>query len=173
MRIHDKSLIKKDKGSEDKGLIYIDFKAGMFEALKVNIMICLQTDFDTKIKFDPKVEYYRGAEERICLDLQMKVNDNIHDVKIKAHTSKCSLDVAGLRDKTSKRFDHLHNLTVGEYFAKHIIVKIVERIENSLDITELNKQLRMLANDGKKADKNKTVNKHCKARSQNLFWTKL
>ena len=57
MRIHDKSLNKKENGSEDKGLIYIDFKAGMFEALKVNLMKCLQTDFDRKMIADPKVEY--------------------------------------------------------------------------------------------------------------------
>ena len=49
IRIHDKSINKKDQGSENKGLIYVDFQAGMFEAVKVNFIRCLETYFDTKL----------------------------------------------------------------------------------------------------------------------------
>ena len=94
VRIHYKSLNKKDHGSGDKGLIYVDFQAGMFEAVKVNLMKCLKRDFDIKLIDDPKVEYYGGAEERICLDLRMNVDGNTHDFKVKVYNTKCRPNVA-------------------------------------------------------------------------------
>ena len=162
MRIHDKSVNKKDQGSDDKGLIYVDFNAGIFEAFKVNVMKCLENDFKTKPIADPKVEYYGAAQERICLDLQMTVGDKKHDVKIKVHNTKCSLDVQGFHDAKSKRFEHLFDLTVGEYFANHVITKIVARINSSFDISKLNTLLRSLATDGKNAAKAKPTKKQCK-----------
>ena len=92
---------------------------------------------------------YGEALERVCLDLRMKVGEHTHDVKIKVHNTKCSLDVAGFHDVVAKRFDHLDNLTVGEYFAKNVITKIVEQINANIDITELNNKLRAMANEGK------------------------
>ena len=151
VRIHDRNLNKKDKGSKDRGLIYIDFKAGMFEALKVNFLNCLMNNFDTKLIADPKIEFYGQALERICLDLSMKVSNHSHDVKIKVHNTKCSIDVAALHDEVGKTFEHLFNLTVGEYFAKHVVVNIVEMINSTVNITELNEHLRFLATEGKKA----------------------
>ena len=48
MRIHDKSVDKNDQGSEDKGLIYVDFQAGMFEALKMNFIKCIVNEYNIK-----------------------------------------------------------------------------------------------------------------------------
>ena len=164
IRIHDKSINKKDQGSEDRGLIYVDFKAGIFEALKVNFVACLK-NYNTNLIAEPKIEMYGEALERVCLDLRMKVGEHTHDVKIKVHNTKCSLDVAGFHDVVAKRFDHLDNLTVGEYFAKNVITKIVEQINANIDITELNNKLRAMANEGKKASKSsktKGVKNTCK-----------
>ena len=108
IKIHDRSLNKKDQGSEDKGLIYIDFKAGMFEALKVNFVKCLE-NYNTKLISEPKIEMYGEALERVCIDLQMKVGEHTHDVKVKVHNTKCSLDVAGFHGIVAKRFEHLDN----------------------------------------------------------------
>ena len=82
MRIHDKSINKKDQGSENKGLIYVDFKAGVFEALKENFLKLLEAEHDTNLIADPKVEYYGKALERICLDMRMNVGTASHDIKI-------------------------------------------------------------------------------------------
>ena len=81
IKIHNKAINKKDQGSQNKGLVYIDFQAGMFEALKMNFMNCIENDFeiDNKPIAAPKIELYGQAEERICLDLSMKVNDTNHD----------------------------------------------------------------------------------------------
>ena len=62
----------------------------------------------------------------------------------------------------NKKFEHLQNLTVGEYFAKHIITDIVEKINNAVDINKLNDHLRVLAMEGKKNAKPKNVKKQCK-----------
>ena len=32
IKIHDRAINKKDSGSQNKGLVYVDFQAGMFEA---------------------------------------------------------------------------------------------------------------------------------------------
>ena len=45
IRIHNKSLNRKDQGSADRGNIYIDFQAGMFEAMKLNFLKCIANDF--------------------------------------------------------------------------------------------------------------------------------
>ena len=159
IRIHDKSKNKKDGGSEDKGLIYIDFNAAVFEALKLNLLKCLETEYDTILTSDPKLEFYGEALERICVDLQMKVNNKNHNIKLKVHNTKCSIDVARQNGTLQERFDYLNNLTVGEYFATHVIRKIVERIDSSFDIPNLNRHLKRLANEGKKAAKAKVANK--------------
>ena len=98
MRIHNKALNKKDQGSEDGGIIYIDFQAGMFEALKCNFVEYVAKDYGIVPIAQPKIEYYGQAEERFCLDLQMKVKEHVHDVKMIVHNTKCSLNVQGFHD---------------------------------------------------------------------------
>ena len=117
MRIHDRSANKKDQGSANRGIIYVDFQAGMFEALKVNFMKVIKNEFDIRPVDTPKVEMYGDAEERICLDLKMTVKDIERKVKLKVHNTKCSLDVQECGDSYSKKYSHLGNMTVGEYFA--------------------------------------------------------
>merc|ERR1719244_215936 len=123
----------------------------MFEALKQNFLSCLMNTYAIMLIADPKIEFYGKALERVCLDLRMKVGDFTHDVKIKVHNTKCSIDVAAFHSKLDQRFVHLNNLTVGEYFAEFIITEIVEYIDKTVDITKLNDHLRVLASEGKKA----------------------
>ena len=70
-KIHDKNLRPKDQGSKNKGLVYVAFNAGMFEAIKKNVMRILKDTFGATIKKQQKIEYYGAAEERINLDLQV------------------------------------------------------------------------------------------------------
>ena len=100
--------------SKDKGLVYIDFNAAMFEALQVNFLKCLKNSYVIVLIADPKVELYGQALERVCLDLRMTVSNTSHDVKIKVHNTMCSIDVAGFHDEVAKKFSHLYDLTVGE-----------------------------------------------------------
>ena len=79
------------------------------------------------------------------------IGEHKHDVKIKLHNTKCSLDVAAFHAVVSQRFHHLQDLTVGEYFAKFIITKLVDTINAQTDITKLNDLLRRMAPEGKKA----------------------
>ena len=66
IKIYDKNNNAKDQGSEDKGLVvYIAFNAGMFEAIKKNMMRILKNTFKAVIIKNPKVELYGAAEERI------------------------------------------------------------------------------------------------------------
>ena len=102
----------------------------------------------------------------------MKVEGNKHDVKIKVYNTKCSLDVQGFHGDYAKRFEHLHNLTVGEYFAKHVICRVVDKINKTVDINKLNNHLRVLAIEGKKAVKTKAAKKHCKVCNKDLKTTK-
>ena len=158
MRIHDPSLHVDDQGSADRGLVYVDFQAGMFEAMKINFLKCISSDFGIVPIAKPKVELYDQAEERICLDLQMKIKDYTHSVKVKVYNTKCSLDVQGFNDKKNKhtkRFEHLNNRTVGEYFAEEIISKVVATIDANVDISKLNSRLKVLASEGRKAAKSK------------------
>ena len=75
-RVQDKKLNTKDHGSwfKGKGLIYIDFNAGMFEAIKKNMMRILKKTFGVKMVKQPKIEYYGAAEECINLDLDIALN---------------------------------------------------------------------------------------------------
>ena len=156
IRIHDKNINTENKGSSDKGLVYVDFNAGMFEVLKLNFLDCLNLHFNVKLLADPKIEYYGEALERVCLDLNMRVSEHSHDVKVKVPNTKCILDVAGFHDEVGKRFPHLFNLTVGKYFANHIITKIVDRINDNVDISKLNDFLRIMATEGKNVARGKS-----------------
>ena len=69
IRIHNKALNKKDQGSADGGLVYVDFQAGLFEALRLNFFQCIEKDYGIVPVAQPKIELYGNAEERICLDL--------------------------------------------------------------------------------------------------------
>ena len=92
----------------------------------------------------------------------MKIKENVHHVKIKVHNTKCSLDVQGFHDESNKRFEHLDNYTVGEYFAHNIITHVVNKINNTVDIQKLNDHLRLLATEGKKHAKSKSKVTSCK-----------
>ena len=85
----------------------------MFEALKLNFLKCVEEKFNTKLIASPKIEYYGEALERVCLDLRMNINNKYHDVKIKVHNTKCSLDVAALHAELGTTYEHLNGLTVG------------------------------------------------------------
>ena len=69
----------------------VDFQAGMFEALKINVMKCLNEDYGVKLIADPKVEMYGEALERICLDMEMTVAGHKHDVKMTIHNTSTAL----------------------------------------------------------------------------------
>ena len=62
-------------------------------------------------------------------------------LKIKVYNTRCSLDVQGFHGDYTKRYEHLHNLTVGEYFAEHVIFIVEKKINKTVDIKKLNNHL--------------------------------
>ena len=78
-KIHEKEpgcTNKNIKGTSiDKRMLYVEFNAGMFEAIKKNFVRVLKEHFETTISEKPKVETFgeMKAEERILLDLTMSV----------------------------------------------------------------------------------------------------
>ena len=57
-----------------KGFDLHRFNAGMYEAIKKNMMRILKKTFGVKMVKQPKIEYYGAAEECINLDLDIALN---------------------------------------------------------------------------------------------------
>ena len=124
-KIHDKNLRPKDQGSKDKGLVYVSFNSGMFEAIKKNMMWILITTFGASLVKQPKVEYYGKAEERINLNIQVALNDQVQELKINVYNTSCALDAQALGIPLKTTFPHLSGLTCAEYFCTNILAKVV------------------------------------------------
>ena len=154
--IHEKEPGCKNKdikgSSVDKRQIYIDFNAGMFEAIKKNFVRILKEYFETQIISNPKVETYgqSKAEERILLDLTMTVNKKQYDLKVKIYNTQCSLDVVARGNSPQKKFKALGDFTGGEYFARVIVPKLVQLLASKLDIKAINELCRLQATLGLK-----------------------
>ena len=86
MRIHNKNTKPKDHGSSDRGLVYIEFNAGMFEAIKKNMMRILKDTYKV-IMTKAKIEFYGDAEERINIDFQVCLNGQVHEMKMKVYNT--------------------------------------------------------------------------------------
>ena len=159
MRIHNKNTKSKDHGSADRGLVYIEFNAGMFEAIKKNMMRILRDTYKV-IMTKAKIEFYGEAEERINIDFQVSLNGHVHEMKMKVYNTVCALDVQALGIPTETTFAHLSNITCGLFFAENVIVRVVNILDKHIDIKKLNEYHRKLAIDGKNATKNK-LSKSC------------
>ena len=152
-RIHDPVKNKKDHGSKDHGLVYIEFNAGLFQAMKSNMMK-IAKDYNINIISDPKIEFYGNAEERMLLDLKIIVKGVEHFIKMKVYNTTCAMDFQALKHDIDKKFEHLEGLTVAEYFTQKIVVQIANTLCNKIDIQKLNNCIRKLALDGQHAVKN-------------------
>ena len=155
-RIHDPIKNKNDHGSKDHGLVYIEFNAGLFQAMKTNMM-SLAKEQNIVLTTDPKIELYGNAEERMLLDLKVTIKDQDHFIKMKVYNTTCGMDFQALKHNTDKKFDHLDGLTVGEYFTQTIVVDIAKTISKKVDIEKLNNHIKKLAIEGR--DAAKTVKK--------------
>ena len=154
-RIHDPIKNKNDHGSKDHGLVYIEFNAGLFQAMKSNMMK-IAKDYNISLAADPKIELYGNAEERMLLDLKVMIKGQEHFVKMKVYNTTCGMDFQALKHDIDKRFDHLDGRTVGEFFTQKIIVEIANTLCNKVDIKKLNdyiKKLALVGKDGVKAVK--------------------
>ena len=81
--LSDKELLSQLK------TVYVDYRAGLFEVLKKNMMRVLKDLFDVEIVGSPKVEYYgtSGAEERIILDIRLNVSDHTHYLQVRVYNT--------------------------------------------------------------------------------------
>ena len=147
-RIHDPIKNKNDHGSKDHGLVYVEFNAGLFQAMKTNMMK-IAKDYNITLAADPKIELYGNAEERMLLDLKVIIKGQEHLVKMKVYNTTCGMDFQALKHDLDKKFDHLDGRTVGEFFTQEIVVEIANTLCNKVDIKKLNNYIKKLALDGK------------------------
>ena len=113
----------------------------------------------------PKVEYYgsAGAEERIIVDIKLKVNENTHYVQIRVYNTCSSIDFTAIskyfqsyqkpKNKAEISFEHLNNKTVVHYFASEVMEKVVDAVEGLVDVDSVNEYVRKLAVEGLKSSK--------------------
>ena len=151
------------KGSSvDKRQVYVDFNAGMFEAVKKNFIRVLKEHFETQMNAKPKVETYGAskAEERVIVDLTMIVKKKQYDLKVHIYNTRCSLDVVAKGNTPQRKFKALDDQTAGEYFVKQIVPKVVEFLASKLDIKKMNELCRKQALLGHAATKS-TVCVYC------------
>ena len=153
--IHNPKINAKEKGNDKQ--VYIEFASGVFEALKKNMVRTLEDEFGITVVCQPKVEKYgtSKADSKVCLDMKMEVNNHVHFVKLCAYITNYGIDVAGMSKHQpmkaradhapGKRFPHLENKTVGEYFAGNIIPKMIEKIGEKVDYNKVNHAVRKLA----------------------------
>ena len=92
---------------------------------------------------------------RMLLDLKVTIKGEEHFLKMKVYNTTCGMDFQAVNHDISIEFQHLDNLTVGEYFVKTIVIDIGTILCDNLDIKKLNNQLRKLALKGKNMLKNK------------------
>ena len=76
-KIHAKNLRPKDQGSKDKGLVYVAFNSGMFEAIKKNLMKFLIDANKVGLTKQPKIEYYDSFSDKVAHEVtQSEKNPN-------------------------------------------------------------------------------------------------
>ena len=148
-RIHDFTK-QGDHGAQDRSLVYVEFQGGLFEALKQNMVKILKKNHSVRKQTILKLKLLENV--RLKKDFVWTcVGDPSHDLKVKVYNTTCALDVQGVKDEVHKVIEHLGNRTVGEYFANIIIPKVVEYIEQNVNIkalNELNELYIKLARDG-------------------------
>ena len=175
-KIHEKEpgcTNKNIKGTSiDKRMLYVEFNAGMFEAIKKNFVRVLKEHFETTISEKPKVETFgeMKAEERILLDLTMSVKKKQYDLKVIIFNTKCSLNVIAKGNTPQKKMRTLEDFTAGEYFARVIMPRVVEYLSAQLDISAMNDLCRKQALMGQKLAKS-NICIHCeKENKDNNFF---
>ena len=95
----------------------------------------------------PKVDSYgvSEAEERFLLDITMIVKKKPYEVKVIFYNTRCSLTAIGKGGNPQKKVKALDDQTVGEYFVKHLVPKVVDFLSSKLDIKQLNELCRKQA----------------------------
>ena len=85
VKVHDKEARAKDKGSKDRGSVYVSFNGAMLLVLKTNMMKIAKSKYGVTLCADPKIELFGTAEERMCLDLKVKLKEQDHFLKMKVY----------------------------------------------------------------------------------------
>ena len=165
VKVHDPNTGEGDKGSKDRGVVYLAFNGGMFQALKSHMMRIAKEKFGVTLVKDPKVEMYGCAEERMCLDLKMKMAGTEYKVKMLVFNTACAMNFAALGHVAGKKFVDLENKTVAEAFVDLVVLNIVKDLEQSLNIEKINEDIAELASKAKETERNisgKCSKKGCK-----------
>ena len=141
VRIHDPKMNKDDHGSvKDDRLKYVEFQAGLFVAMKKN-MIKVLKNMGHELKGMPSVDKFgsNSAEIRICCDILLKVMEVKVTIKIKVHVTKCTMDFQACGGESAMKMKALGNKTGGEYFVEIVLPKVVDDVKKLEDINNLNK----------------------------------
>ena len=120
--IHKPSENDGEKGSvKDERIVYVEFKAGLFAALRNYMIRILKTDYNAKITKNPKIQTIGSgeaeAETRVLVDLKLNLEGKDHGVKVRVDNTKYSIEFQGMGTKSETEFLHLKNMTIGKLFA--------------------------------------------------------
>ena len=168
-RVHDPKENSGDSGSE--GVVYVEFQAGVFEALRNNMMRILNHEYQASFTQDPHIDLVgKGStevESRVLLDMKITLNEVSHMVKIKIYNTKCTMDFQATKENPNLVHEHLGNETVGRHIASKVIPKVIEKLssEPGIDFQQINKKWRKLATEG--AEKVKDACLKCKKPKSN------
>ena len=105
-----------DKGSKkDERLIYVDFRAGMFIAMKQK-MIKTMISMNMPLVGEPSTDKFgtKETEIKISFSSTFKVRNKKFKIKVKVHSTKCSMDFQGCGNSSDKKHEELNNKTVGK-----------------------------------------------------------
>ena len=131
-RIHEPAKSKKERGSvKDDSLKYIEFQAGLFVALKGNLVRILK-EMGMELSGTPSVDTFgsKSAEIRICFNVLMKVDDKDLDIKVKVYVTRCSIDFQACGKMAPVKIRSLGDKTGGEYFVEDVMPKVVMKIKD-------------------------------------------
>ena len=133
---------------KDERLVYVEFKAGVFAALRNYLIRILKTEYNAKITKNPKIQTIGSggseAETRVIVDIKLMMGGKEHKVQLRVYNTKCSIDFQGIGAKSDAVFDHLKLMTVGKYFGYEVIPKVMEVVSKdpNIDIDALNEEWR-------------------------------
>ena len=105
-RFHDPVKNVDDHGSKkDERLVYVDFKAGLFIAMKQK-MVKTMISMNMPLSGEPTTDNFgtKEAEVRISFASTFKVKSKKFKTKIKVYTTKCAMDFQGCGANSDKIF---------------------------------------------------------------------
>ena len=137
----------------------------LFIALKQK-MIKTMIAMNMPLVGEPSTDNFgtKETETRISFSSTFKVKSKKFKIKVKVHSTKCSMDFQGCGNNSDKKHEELNNKTVAKYFVEEVLPYVIDNVKDEVNIEYLNYQYRELARCGLESlQTDKELNcEHCK-----------